>query len=379
MRCRTGVVIIILAVLSLSLNAQNIRVALFYGIDVQSVVFSTVEGEYMLSGDGQNVAVIRKGSIFHIEQSSSGMVVHDTLQSYGAFNNLEFIGTSKSNVFQIKSVFPSLPSMESDDNLSVRIVDDALRLINRLSLEKYITGTVEAEGGFSASLEYYKAQAVIARTFAIKNFHRHAHEGFNLCDGVHCQAYKGKSRMNAQIYASTLSTKDEILTDMNGNPVITAYHASCGGTTAQASVEWNSELPYLVSINDPFCSNSGYRNWSKTISLPEWNAYLAEKGYSKGSGNLFSTTETGRQKYLDREDKKLLLSDIRAQLKLKSSFFYVEPGANSVIIHGHGYGHGLGLCQEGAMEMARVGYSYVDILMFYYHNLSLSKYSMTGE
>jgi len=69
----------------------------------------------------------------------------------------------------------------------------------------------------------------------------------------------------------------------------------------------------------------------------------------------------------------LLLKDIREHLQLKSSWFHVEAQNGSVVIRGHGYGHGLGMCQEGAMEMARVGYTYVDILMFYYKGLVLKQ------
>jgi stage II sporulation protein D len=80
---------------------------------------------------------------------------------------------------------------------------------------------------------------------------------------------------------------------------------------------------------------------------------------------------SGRQKYLDPDHHTLLLSVIRDDLKLKSSFFTLEMADDSVRIHGHGYGHGVGLCQDGAIEMARVGYSCEDILMFYFHNVKL--------
>ncbi len=63
---------------------------------------------------------------------------------------------------------------------------------------------------------------------------------------------------------------------------------------------------------------------------------------------------------------------LREDFKLKSSFFTIEELNGSVILQGHGYGHGVGLCQEGAIEMARVGYSCIDILMFYFHDVSLA-------
>jgi stage II sporulation protein D len=352
------------------LHAADIRVGLFYDNHVQSVVFSVVEGEYILSGDGRQIAVIRRSTMFHVEISGAGLVVSDTLQSYGTFQKLEFKGVSKNNVFQVKPVFPSLPPKESEDFLSVSLRDRSIQMINILDLEKYIPGTVEAEGGSNAGIEYYKAQAVLTRTFAIKNFTRHAMQGFNLCDGVHCQAFKGKSHMNRLIYDAVSQTVNKILVDQTGDPIMTAYHANCGGLTCSAFMAWNKDLPYLPSVRDPFCEGSSQRNWTKTIPLQDWNNYLYKKGVPVGLAGK-AITGAGRQKFLYPENQKVSMSMLRDDFKLKSSFFTIEETDNSVILHGHGYGHGVGLCQEGAMEMARVGYSYIDILMFYFHGVSL--------
>ena len=353
------------------LRAADIRVGLFYGNNVQSVVFSVVEGEYMLSGDGRLIAVVRKSTMLHIEMSGSGLVVSDTLQSYGTYMRLEFKGVSGNNVFQVKPVFPSLPSKESDDNLIIGMRDRSLQLINLLDLEKYIPGTVEAEGGSNAGIEYYKAQAVITRTFAVKNFTRHATQGFNLCDGVHCQSFKGKSHMNRLIYDAVSQTANKILADESGNPIMTAYHANCGGITCSASMAWNKDLPYLTSVHDPFCDRSSQRDWTKSIPLADWNKYLSNNGIPVGSANLQAITITGRQKYLYPEKQKISMTQLRDDFKLKSSFFTIEESSGTVILHGHGYGHGVGLCQDGAIEMARVGYTYNDILMFYFHGVTL--------
>jgi stage II sporulation protein D len=361
----------VLFVVSGLLHAADIRVGLFYDSHVQSVVFSVVEGEYILSGDGRQIAVIRRSTMFHVEMSASGMVVSDTLQSYGTFLKLEFKGVSKNNVFQVKPVFPSLPSKESEDYLSIASRDGYLQMINILDLEKYIPGTVEAEGGSNAGIEYYKAQAVLTRTFAIKNFTRHAMQGFNLCDGVHCQAFKGKSHMNRLIYDAVDQTVNKILVDKTGVPIMTAFHANCGGLTCSAFMAWNKDLPYLPSVHDPFCEGSALRNWTKTISIQDWTNYLSKKGVPVGSGDFQTIIGPGRQKFLLPESQKIPMSLLRDDFKLKSSFFTIEILNGTVTFHGHGYGHGVGLCQEGAIEMARVGYSYIDILMFYFHGVSL--------
>jgi stage II sporulation protein D len=353
------------------LQAADVRIGLFYGNNLQSVVFSAIEGEYMLSGDGRQIAVVRRSTMFHIEMSGSGMVVSDTSQSYGTYMKLEFKGVSANNVFQVKPVFPSLPPKESDDNLTIGMRDHSLQLINILDLEKYIPGTVEAEGGSNAGIEYYKAQAVITRTFAVKNFTRHATQGFNLCDGVHCQAFKGKSHMNRLIYEGVNQTAGKILVDATGDPIMTAYHADCGGITCSASMAWNKDLPYLTSIHDPFCDGSSQRNWTKSIPLADWISYLSTKGIPVGSDPSPATTGNGRQKYLYPEKQIISLTLLRDDFKLKSSFFTLERSNGNIILHGHGYGHGVGLCQDGAIEMARVGYSCIDILMFYFHGVTL--------
>jgi len=363
---------IILILITHIASGAEIKIGLFYGTPIESIVFTTIEGEYLVYGDGRKIAVITTGTIFHIENSASRLEVHDTAGSFGIFRELIFRGVSNNNIFQVKPVFPALPARESEDDLTIRVVDGSIKMINKLEIEKYIPGTVESEGGSSALPEYYKAQAVITRTFAIKNMLRHAHEGFNLCDGVHCQAYNGKSRMNKEIYQATRSTENEILTDFHGEPVLTAYHANCGGITGNAFAVWNKDLYYLVPVHDPFCNRSSHTNWTKTITRETWNGYLMQKGFSLDM-IIPIAPDAMRQKYLDPENGRLLLTDIRKDLGLKSSFFTIVQQDNSIVIRGHGYGHGLGLCQQGAMEMARVGYTYIDILMFYFTNLKLNK------
>ena len=372
MNYRRAMVSAILLLLSGGLlKAVDLRIGLFYDKDLQSIVFTVVEGEYVLYGNNLRVAVARKGSIFHIERTGAGLSVQDTQQSYGTFGNLELNGMSAINVFLVKPVLPSLPARESDDNLIVSLSDNALQLINRMEMEKYVAGTVESEGGPNATIEYYKAQAVLIRTFARKNFYRHAHEGFNLCDDVHCQAYKGKSRLNKEIFAATLATKDQILADAHGEPVITAYHANCGGITASASMIWNKDLPYLIPVKDPFCNGTSNHDWNKSLSREDWNTYLSTKGFPGVVLPDVSEPALTRQKFLDPERIRLPMTQIRDDLKLKSSYFTLHALNGQVEISGHGYGHGLGLCQDGAIEMARVGYCYVDILMFYFHGLKL--------
>ncbi|MBN1159527.1 MAG: SpoIID/LytB domain-containing protein [Bacteroidales bacterium] len=357
-----------------AIRAADIRIGFFYDQEIYSAVFSVVQGEYILLGDGDQIRSLRSGSIFLIDYTSDGITVKDTAQSYGAFDQLEFRGISSENVFSIKPVYPSLEAKESDDDLLVSTSGQKLTIINRLDLEKYIAGTLETEGGPDAPVEYYKAQAVLIRTYAVKNFHRHAFEGFNLCDRQHCQAFNGKSRWNEEIYKAGLATENEVLADHDGQLANTAYHANCGGLTASAATAWNEDLSYLTPVNDPFCSESAHNQWSKIISMNEWRQYLFNKGITFPLLPDNMTPLPSRLKYFTFGERRLLISELRQDFQLKSSYLTISQQGNNIVLNGRGYGHGVGLCQEGAMEMARVGFVYVDILMFYFRDLVISQY-----
>ncbi|HLO59192.1 MAG TPA: SpoIID/LytB domain-containing protein [Bacteroidales bacterium] len=359
--------VVLIHVSSLILSAADIKIGLYYGLGVQSFVFSAVDGEYDVLADGNKIARVHKGNIFHIEKESQKLSLSDTQGTYGSFTKILFEPVSASCIFQVKAVVPALPAKESDNELEASVAEQSIQLVNTLDIEKYIPGTVEAEGGSAALPEYYKAQAVLARTYAVKNFTRHATEGFNLCDGVHCQAYNGKSRMNREIYNATRLTSQYILTTKSDEPVVTAYHSNCGGMTANSRDVWNSDLPYLTSVKDPFCDKSSNRNWNKTIPLASWENFLKGRGYT---GSIVSLAEN-RQKFLAVNGIQIPMTEIRQQFNLKSAYFGINITGGTVTFNGHGYGHGIGLCQQGAMEMARAGYSYVDILMFYFRGCKL--------
>ena len=79
----------------------------------------------------------------------------------------------------------------------------------------------------------------------------------------------------------------------------------------------------------------------------------------------------GRAIYFIDQDLKIPLKTIRADFKLKSTYFSIEQLGDSVKFNGRGYGHGVGLCQEGAMRMAKLKYPYKDILQFYFKDVHL--------
>jgi stage II sporulation protein D len=62
---------------------------------------------------------------------------------------------------------------------------------------------------------------------------------------------------------------------------------------------------------------------------------------------------------------------VRTDLQLKSTFFTIIPFGDSLIFKGRGFGHGVGMCQEGAMRMAKLGYKHKEVINFYYQKTQL--------
>lgn len=357
-----------------NLTAQTIQVSLFNSRNVNAYTLSVRHGKYLIKGNDEIMGEYKKNSIFFINRIGDKIEIRDKNAQIGVFKEVTISPRDENSVVALRGVNPTTPSREYTDELTFTASGGKLKAINNVDLEKYIAAVIEAEGGAYAPLEYYKAQGILVRTYTIKSIYKHAEEGFNLCDEVHCQAYHGRSAHNPEIYKATKATAGLVLVDIADTVMaMTPFHSSCGGHTSPAGIYWQKDLPYLKGIEDPFCTESRNAYWEKTIPTKEWNQFLRSKGVSNLSQFQHFHSEERVQYFSQAHNIKM--RDIRTAFKLKSTFFNVEPIENGVVIKGKGYGHGIGMCQLGAMEMARVGLTYMDILHFYFQNVLITDYS----
>ncbi len=308
--------------------------------------------------------------------SDNILELRDNQNVIGKFAHLEFSCNKGDGVIKIKPITPLMESVAFDDDFIIKIVNNNIRIINKIGMEKYIAAVIEAEGGNHAPVEYYKAQAVLIRTYTIKNMFKHAEEDFNLCDEVHCQAYKGRSTQNEVILDATRSTAGVVLIDKDSILIMSPFHSNCGGETSAAGLVWQKDLSYLQPVKDPFCIESTHANWSEKISRAQWISYLNTLSDKKSIGvdGNFTFTFDHRAKSVHINGMDLNLRSIREYFNLKSNFFSLQDNGEELVFIGRGYGHGAGMCQEGAMEMARVGYSWTDIIHFYFQNVFFADY-----
>ena len=373
---RISLLLILVHIGWVSVCAQTIKISIFNSKNINSFTVHVTEGKYVVRKQNEVLGEYRRGSIFHISRFGNTFELRDKRNFIGNFQHIEFRCISDEGIVRVNPVNPDLKAREYDDDLVIRIHNNQLNLINKLDLEKYIAAVIEAEGGNNAPPEYYKAQAVLIRTFTIKNLYKHAEEGFDLCDEVHCQAYKSRCSQHPDILQATRSTAGKVLTDENDVLIMSPFHSNCGGKTSNAGMVWQKDLPYLPSVTDPFCSTGKNAVWTATVTREQWLSFL--DGYTGENIDYsrydFSFSSPHRSKFIHIHGIDLNMRTVREHFGLKSAYFAIEDDGRNVTFKGKGYGHGVGMCQEGAMEMARVGYSWLDIIHFYFRDVKVADY-----
>jgi stage II sporulation protein D len=345
---------------------------------ITTFAFSPTSGDYLVYGDGVLLKDYDPTGIFQMSIDKDSILLKTFERTIGKFASLKYYSKEKEGEFKIKSVFPQSKVRTYDGNLEVGLTQDKSQflLINKVNLENYIAGVVQSEAGKNISLEYYKLQAILCRTFLLSHLNRHDAEGFQLCDDVHCQAYLNKATED-NIVKAVLDTKGLVVVDNDLNLITSAFHSNCGGVTCNSQDVWSIPTTYLKSVKDTFCIHSYNAVWQRTIPLEDWKAYLQLKhkfpinDSARIPGATAFSQSNGRSNYFTDRNLKIPLKTIRADFKLRSTYFSIEQIGDSIRFNGRGYGHGVGLCQEGAMRQANLGYSYKHILNFYYKDVHL--------
>ncbi len=363
--------------MSFAARGQEIAVGLFHDHLVRSAVIYCSAGAYELGGNGDSITSLEPGDILYLTHDKGRLKVLDSHRDFGFFSSLSLNARVAGSVLRIRPVSPELESRTYDDDLRVLTGDRFLSMVNVVDLDKYIAGVVEAEGGNTALPAFYRAQAILCRTFALRQLDRHQAEGFSLCDGTHCQAFHGRNAGNPAILEAVLACTGKILADFNYQLITAAYHSNSGGQTQRARDVWLKDLDYLQSVVDPYSLHQQNAKWSDTISFEDWKHYLGQNGMrsiDRLPRELLYVEQMRRKMYFILDKDSIRMSKIREDWGFKSAFFDMFPEGDSVLVWGKGYGHGIGMSQEGAMKMARDGYSHEDILQFYFYRVRLMDY-----
>lgn len=256
-----------------------------------------------------------------------------------------------------------------------------LDVVNVVPLETYVASTVASETPKSWPSEALKAQAVVARSYALHQRARRGVQPFDVEADVISQRYAVGAVPEGARNAAR-ATAGQVLI-FAGEPILAAFHASSGGATASAAEVWGEAVPYLRSVSSPDDAAPDYF-WSYEIPSRDLAAALREAGYAPGRVDdvrVFERSASGRVLSVHVGAAELSGRSLREVLggrALRSAMFDARLEGATVRFLGSGSGHGVGLCQWGASELARRGQSYREILSHYYPGTNLRRVGASG-
>lgn len=252
-----------------------------------------------------------------------------------------------------------------------------------LELEEYIIGVIACEMPASFHEEALKAQAVAARTFVLNRMS--GKENYTIEDSTSAQCYqsilemKQKWKNNFEKYYTKIknavySTEKEYLT--YNNKIITAFYFSMSnGYTEYSENVFSSSRPYLKSVESSWEKEN--KDFEKTISF-NTKTFLKKlnlNGSAIKTIKILSRYDTNRVKEIQVNNQKFTGVKFRSLLGIRSTDFDISYDEETINITTRGYGHGVGMSQYGANGMALLGYSYEEILKYYYQNVEIKKYN----
>jgi stage II sporulation protein D len=366
---------LLLLLLNVPLNAQLMDIGILRDMNVQQISVTCYGEGSILINDTLYERTLKHGEIIVLSRYGGKVSYKDSSGANIYVGSVTFLTAAKNTYWGIKVSGSARKERQYYGNIVADSQEDGLRVINKVRMRDYIAGVVQAESGVNQNIEYYKVQAILARTFALKNISKHADEGFMLTDLVNCQAYHGRCTYPERIEIAVDETEGMVVTDQHHELITAVYHSNSGGQTANPESVWNKPLPYLRSVIDTFSIGTRSYKWTKTLTETEWLGYLRDKHSYPVDDSLarlraLNYKQLFRDAFFVHSQYGIPLRDIRTDFKLNSTFFNVVPVSNGNIeLRGRGFGHGVGLSQEGAMVMSRNGYDYRQIIDFYFHNV----------
>ncbi|MGH7658629.1 MAG: SpoIID/LytB domain-containing protein [Gemmatimonadales bacterium] len=282
-----------------------------------------------------------------------------------------------------------------------------LTAVNVIGLESYLAGVLPLEMGRlgQGDLEALKAQAVVSRTYALRNMGKRDRDGFDLLGTVADQVYGGSEVETPLAWRAVRETAGQVVT-YQGEPIDAFFFSTCGGRTADGTeVYANADRPYLRSIADvdasglAWCRESPRFRWEVNWSAAELLSILRgtlppATGQVIADGDRVRGVRIQRRTRSDRAETIVIDlgnrrvtatgPEVRQVLRpapgeiLRSAAFDLHEehrgGAlTGIRAEGRGAGHGVGLCQWGAIGRARAGFRYDQILSAYYPGTTLTQ------
>jgi len=286
------------------------------------------------------------------------------------------------------------PSVEQQTTQGTRPQSDSVERVTvlqgesviQMDMDAYITGVLLAEMPASFHEEALKAQAVVARTYAIKtNTTGGKHPNRAVCtSSACCQGYcapsaylsaGGTEASVAKVRGAVTATARQVIT-YNGALIEATYFSCSGGRTEDALAVWGTDIPYLQSVDSPGEEKATHYADMLQFTAGEFAQRLGLPNTGKPSTWLGAViyTEGGGVDTMEICGRTFRGTELRSLLGLRSTAFAILVVGDTLHISTRGFGHRVGMSQYGAEAMAVAGSSYQQILSHYYTGATISLY-----
>ncbi|RME66475.1 MAG: SpoIID/LytB domain-containing protein, partial [Nitrospirae bacterium] len=255
-----------------------------------------------------------------------------------------------------------------------------LIVVNYLNIEEYLYSVVTSESYAGWPLEALKAQATAARTYALYQSLHRKNWPFDVVDDEGDQAYKGIGAEDERGITAVSATTGMVLT-WQSRPILAMYTASTGWYVDDPKYIFGTGYPYLQLKRDPYSEREKMGRWQKEISVYKLEQGLRARGLGVyGIYDLVPSEQSpsGRIikiRILHQKGQRVVrtYTTIRKVAQLPDILMTIRRQGNKFVFYGGGYGHGVGYSQWGGKEMAEQGFSFEQILGFYYPGATLQK------
>jgi stage II sporulation protein D len=370
----------------------KVSIKLFASVDIDWVEIETPDGmDYQVFTDEGKSFVLPGGTKARFSSGSRGVEIARDAQTIQTERLTISEKKEKGSYLYISSDKTERRLYSGGLSISRVPGKGSLKIIHFCRIEHLVHQLLLSEFSKTDNPEAMKAVSVAIRTYIYYNKGRHKDEGCDFCDTTHCQAFKGWNNDNIpyvesirSLLAKILAPSKDLVLTYNGKVIEGYYSACCGGKLTTPEIIWGglSDFPYR-NIKSPFCVESTFYRWERELNRADFVAIFGLSIADMKIELIRNETDQDFVKNVTLSDGKnnlkLTVGDFRRKIaeragwnKILSHSFWAEVAGDKVIFRGNGFGHSIGLCEACAYEMGRKGYSWKNILDYFYFPAELT-------